>query len=346
MIKIKYSNLKIFTSSVLEKAGLDKFSCECVTTGLCETSLRGVDSHGIRLLHHYVRSAELGRKNPQPKFKFYKTFPSFGYLDADDGFGHAAGMHAIDIAMKIANDQGVGAVSVINSSHPGAMASMTLRAAREGYMSFGFTHADSLVKSHNSRNAYFGTNPICFAVPRYEMTPYCLDMSCSKIAWNKLLMKRSNNETLETGLAANESGSLTIEPTDAKSLIPIGDYKGYGLASMVEILCGIYGGMPYGKSIPPMFTTSMDKTRKLGQFYIVLRTDAVIKSDEFLKRMSGMSNEIYNQETLADENVILPGDKEDIESKKRLNEGIPIDNEVMKVLNQLSDEYNIELNYE
>ena len=69
---IKYSELIKFVFSILNKVGLDKFSNDCVTKGLCEASLRGVDSHGIRLLNHYVNSAIYGRKNPKPKFKFKK----------------------------------------------------------------------------------------------------------------------------------------------------------------------------------------------------------------------------------------------------------------------------------
>ena len=75
-----------FVKKVLARANLDKFSINSVATGLCETSLRGVESHGVRLLPHYVRSAILGRKNPRPNFKFKKTFPALGVLDADNGF--------------------------------------------------------------------------------------------------------------------------------------------------------------------------------------------------------------------------------------------------------------------
>ena len=99
--KINHKNLKIFISSILDKAGLDKHSKESVTTGIYEASLRGVDSHGINLLNHYVHSAIKGRKNPKPHYTFKKTFPALGVLDADNAFGHAAGMKAIDICIKI-----------------------------------------------------------------------------------------------------------------------------------------------------------------------------------------------------------------------------------------------------
>ena len=117
-------------------------------------------------MDHYVNSALKGRKNPKPKYKIFKPFPAIAVLNADNAFGHAAGMKAIDLCMKIANLYGVGVVAVKNSSHPGALASMALKAARQKYIAFAFTHADSLMLSHNGKKPYFGTNPICFSCPR------------------------------------------------------------------------------------------------------------------------------------------------------------------------------------
>ena len=148
MRNIQFDAVYAFQKAVLTMAGLDEDTCEAVAFGLCETSLRGVDSHGIRLLPHYTRSGLSGRKNPRPNYRFNQVFPAFGHLDADNTFGHAAGMKAIDLAMQLAKEFGIGAIAVSNSSHPGAMASFALRAARKGYLAFAFTHADALVCSH------------------------------------------------------------------------------------------------------------------------------------------------------------------------------------------------------
>ena len=113
MKKITYDNLIQFHQEILAAIGLDEYSVDAVTTGLCETSLRGVDSHGIRLLPHYVKSSLSGRKNPQPKFKITKTFPSIAHLDADNAFGHAAGMKSIEVAMEMAEVQGVGVLAAV-----------------------------------------------------------------------------------------------------------------------------------------------------------------------------------------------------------------------------------------
>ena len=341
--KIQFKDLINFSYNVLKKVNLNEFSAKSVSDSLCITSLRGVDSHGIRLLEHYVNSSLLGRKNPQPKFKFYKNFSSIGVLDADNGFGHAAGKKAIEYGIKMANKNGIGLISVINSSHCGSLASIALDAAFQGYICMAFTHADSLILPTNAIKPFLGTNPICFVAPRKDEEPYCLDMSSSKISWNKLLNFKSNNKKLPNDVAANIMGSSTTNPNNAKSLLPFGDYKGYGMASMIEILCGIYSGMNYANQIPAMFTTSLKKTRKLSQMYILIRTDGVISKTNFLKRMKNFSKMTRNQKAKKNKKVLMPNDPEIQTSIKRLKEGIPLDLSTYRSLQKLENDFHVKL---
>ena len=344
MKKILYDDLNQFLTKILTIIGLDEYSVDSVTTGLCETSLRGVDSHGVRLLPHYVNSALSGRKNPKPKYKISKAFPSIAHLDADNAFGHAAGMKSIEIAMEMAEVQGVGIVAVSNSSHPGAMASMALKAARKGFIALAFTHADALVLSHNGTRPYFGTNPICMAVPRDEHEPYCLDMASSIVSWNKVLIKKNSDTKLIDGIAADSNGDLTTDPNEATCLVPAGSYKGFGIASMVDILCGIYTGMQFGRAIPSMYKAPIDKPRSLGQFYMVFRIDGVVNKSDFLSTMQTMSDEVRVEPAIDGEKVMMPGDPEVNTSKIRMREGIPLDEATLNSFIKLSKEYDISLN--
>ena len=344
MKKIQYKNLLIFTKKLLLKVGLDDFSAIAVSKGLCETSLRGVDSHGIRLLPHYVEFAIKGRKNPNPKFKFNQVFKSFGVLDADNGFGHAAGIKSIDLAIPIAKKYGVSIISVKNSSHPGALATFTLKAARMGYASFAFTHADSLMLSHNSKETYFGTNPISFACPRKNSEPYCLDMATTMISWNKLLDARKNKKKLKSKYASDKNGFFTDNPNLATSLLPIGEYKGFGLASMIEVLCGIISGMSFGKSIPPMFDYPTNKKRPIGQFYVVFRVDPILSKKTFANRMNKMTKEIHNLKPIKKNiKVKLPNDPEIETSIYRSKNGIPLSDDLYNQFLNLGKKYDLKL---
>ncbi len=326
----KYNKLYDLTFKILTKAGLNKFSANSVSVGLCEASYRGTDSHGIRLLPHYVNSALLGRKNPKPQFKTKKKYNSLICLDADDAFGHAAGFKAMEIGSKIANKNGIVGISVINSTHPGAMATIIQQGVKNNFIVFGFTNANALILNFNGKDAFFGTNPICFGAPRGKNDFYCLDMATSKISFNKVLSFRENNKKLNLNEVANKSGNITRDPHAANYVLPTGEYKGYGLASMIEILCGIYSGMNYGTSIPDMFNSDMKTKRKISQFYIMIKTDAAISHKLFLNRMKNLAKEVRSAKNIKGKKVMLPNDPETIKYKINKKRGIKIDKNVIK----------------
>ena len=343
MKRLSYETLFYFHREVLAKAGLDSETNKAVSIGLCETSLRGVDSHGIRLLPHYTRSALSGRKNPKPNYSYTQKFSAFGALDADNTFGHAAGFKAIGYAIQMAKEFGIGAVTVSNSSHPGAMASFVLKAAREGYLAFAFTNADALLRSHGGQRAYFGTNPICFAAPRKEAEPFCLDMAPTIFSWNKLLTYREKREKLPGEYAADEYGIPTSNPDLARSLLPIGTYKGYGLAAMGEVLCGVLTGMPFGRAIPAMFTTPMDQPRHLGQFYMVMRVDICQPLSVFEERLQQMTDEVRQEPNLDGEKVFLANDPQIAEAQLRKKEGIPVGDNLLEEFRNLASDLSVDL---
>ena len=118
-------------------------------------------------------------------------------------------MKAIDKGIQIAKKYGVGMIPVTKtgSTHMG-LPSIAMRASKKGYAAFAFTHADSLMLSHNSSERYFGTNPLCFTCPRDGEDPYCLDMSTTVISWNKLLNYRNNSKKFKGYIAADVKGNF------------------------------------------------------------------------------------------------------------------------------------------
>lgn len=125
--------------------------------GLVQASVRGVDSHGVRLLPHYLKAVKAGRLNPEPAYRFESSGPGVGRLDGDHTFGHAAGAEGMRHAMELAHDAGMGTVAVYNSSHFGAAAYFALMAADEAMIGFSFTHADSLLLSYGGRRTFVPT---------------------------------------------------------------------------------------------------------------------------------------------------------------------------------------------
>ena len=340
--RVPFNVLRDFAFDVLKALGVDAESARFTAEGLCHASLRGVDSHGIRLLPHYVAAVQHGRINRKPDFAFRQMTASTGVLDADHGFGHAAGMRAMAEAIALGRKSGTGHVAVRNSSHCGAMSYFALEACKHDMIGMAFTHASPKVRSPNSTGCFFGINPLCMAAPMEGEDPFCFDSAPTAFTANKVKIYRDRNEALPENVAADSRGVMTTDPNRAEQLIPIGDYKGFGLAAIVDVLCGMLTGMPFGPHISMMYLDPMNRKRFLGQFYTAIRIDAFQDVAIFKSRMKEMALQVRSQQRrFPDEPTMIAGDPEKRIQSVRMREGIPIPGYDMERFDKIADEHGI-----
>jgi len=338
---VNHRKLNRFCKEALIKVGVDSKIANNVASSLVLTSLRGIDSHGIFLLPHYIHGVIIGRINPQPKYKFVLKKPSAGLLDANDGFGIDAGIFAMEKAIKMATKNGIGAVSVHNSSHFGAAAIYGLMAAKSGMIGLCFTSTESLVLPFDGKRPYLGTNPICFCAPMAGEDPFCLDMATSVVPLNKILNYKSIGKKLGPDWAVDVSGKPTDDPKKALWLLSFGGYKGYGLGIMVEVLSSILTGMNFGKQIVRMYPLDK-KRRRLGHFFIAIDINTFISLSKFKKNLKSMCQELRGEPPLKKNgNVRVPGDPEKESFKNRSKDGIPMSDLLVTQYVQIANELGL-----
>lgn len=315
--------LRLWMMKELKVRGVTEEVAQHVVASVIETSLRGVDSHGINLFPHYCAVADSGRINLTPKLQFSRRSKSLGVLDADWTYGHHAGAVAMQHAQQVAMETGLALVNVQNSSHFGAAAYSALRAAREGFIAFAFTNADALVKAHNAVGSFFGTNPICFAAPLSDEDPLCLDMATSQVSWNKVKNYRLEKRLLESGWAYDNNGFDVTDPNLAKTLAPAGSYKGFGLGLMVEVLCSLLAFGPIARDIQPMFK-DISQRRQISHCFIALDIAQISELDAFKRHLTDMVHRVRNMQSIGNEQVMVPGDPEKTMFAQRSCSGIPV----------------------
>jgi len=321
---VNHTEIRSFIFEVFKKEGVDPVAAGCVADGLVHASLRGIDSHGIRLLPHYLNALKAGRINPCPNYKFNRTTPSTGVLDADDAYGHASGMEAVKRAMDMAKEAGMGAIAVKRSSHFGVASFFTLEISKHDMVGLSLSHADSLIVPTAGKHRYLGNNPICFSAPCDGEEPICLDMATSTITFNKVLQLREEGRQVPNGVGVDETGQETNDPQKIINLLPVGGYKGYGLALVVEVLCALLSGMPFGPHITRMYDAPIEEKRNLGHFFVAIRIDAFVELNTFKSRIKQLVTELRKEPPLdPDIPVQVAGDPEKRISEKRLKSGIP-----------------------
>lgn len=343
IVRVPAGKLREFAKQAFLRVGVDEQVAEETAHALWLTSLRGVDSHGIRLLPHYIASIEGGRLNPRPNFQFEQTSASTGRLDANHTLGHAAGMEAMRHAIRLAQSAGTGFVSVRNSSHCGAMATYALEACDHDMIGLAYTHATSKLKTPNATRPFLGTNPICFAAPMADEGPFCFDAAPTAFSFNKVRQYSELGKTLPPEVAADKNGKMTIDPSLADQLLPIGDYKGYGLSLTVEILCGLLSGMPVGRDVSSMFGAPLSEKRYLGQFFGALRIDVFEDVKHFKSRLQELVKQLRNESRqYAEIPVQVAGDPEKNAQREREMNGIPLYVKEVDSLNALAKRLGME----
>ncbi|MCR5456280.1 MAG: Ldh family oxidoreductase [Bacteroidales bacterium] len=339
MIYLGVDKLKEVMAGILRELRVDPESVSHLVDSVVEASLKGIDTHGLALFPHYVEGFSKGRITKRPQFKIVKDNGSAKLIDADGAIGHHAGIFAMDFCIDMASRNGSGVVAVRNSSHFGAASYFTEYAARHDMMAFAFTNTNSLVKAHGAVEPFFGTNPICFSCPMDGEEPLCLDMATSIISWNYVRNHKETHQMLDDGLAYDETGHFTTDPYKARCVRPIGDYKGFGLGMMVEIMCSVLSGSEIGHNLMPMFGSDMTKKRGISHCFHAIDIRKFTNIKQFRERMKNLAAIIRGMQPLEGQEVMLPGDPEKRAMKNRLANGIPVAPNVWKSLLEVSPKF-------
>lgn len=232
--------------AILRGLGLAAEDAEAAATILTEADLAGIDSHGAGLLELYEKQIREGGAEPRPEIRVVRDHAALALLDAGGGFGHRATLMAVDMAAERARRFGISAIGIRNSNHFGAAGLYVRRLAEAGLIGFCFSSVwRPAIVPTGGREPRLGTNPIAFAAPSAADLPFLLDMATSAAAIGKLRLARDSGKALPEGWALDREGRPELDPATALAdarLVPLGGYKGYGLAAMVEILASVLTG--------------------------------------------------------------------------------------------------------
>lgn len=321
---VHHEELKELSAKKMTASGLSSKHAEIVADVLVHADLRGVSSHGVLRTEHYVTRMKAGGINLSPQFSVEETGPCTAIFNGDDGMGHVVTKEAMDSAIQMAQDNGIGMVSVINSSHCGALSYFVQQAVDAKLVGVAMTQTDKIVVPFGGADPYFGTNPIAYGFPAKMNDPVILDMATSNVAFGKILYAKEADKEIPSDWGVDKDGTATTDPSKVVSLLPFGGPKGYGLGMVVDVMSGILTGSAFGPHIVKMYG-DYDKKRKLGHFVYVINPSFFTAQNDFLENMDQMINEIHQIKPAEGfQKVLVPGEPEQNLQKKRLKEGIPI----------------------
>ncbi|XP_039253952.2 putative oxidoreductase YjmC isoform X2 [Styela clava] len=339
---------KRFVKQCIVAGGAKEVHAQAMADTLIAADHRGHFSHGLNRLEMYVKDIQTGSTVGDGEPVTLKESAATAHVDGKNNLGPVVGNYCMKLAIKKAKECGVGWVVAKGSNHYGIAGFYALQAVEEGLVGFSFTNSTPCLRANRSSSYTLGSNPISCAAPAVADDAFVLDMATSTAAYGRVEINHRKGIPIPNGWGADPNGRETNEPSEVLNgggLLPLGGaeesggYKGYGLAMMVEMLCGILGGGAYGPNVRKWGTTSREAN--LGQCFIALNPDMFC--DGFGERMQDLMDSQRNlTPSEKDKPVLVAGDPERMHIKKceELG-GIPYPTNVVDHMNGLAKELGV-----
>ena len=326
-----------------------------ITHHLITANLMGHDSHGVGMIPIYVKNFHEQILLPNVNPITIKDESNILIFDGKRGFGQSITAHAINKGIEKCRKTGLLLMGINNSGHMGRIGTYGEMCAKQNLISIHFVNVidrSPSVAPFGGTQARFGTNPICIAMPRKgQLNPIILDFATSKVAVGKIRVAINKGEKLPNDLVIDHKGDPTndprvleqhIYPNEKSSIpegavLPMGNYKGFGLSLFCEILGGLLSG---GKTIQPGHV-------RLGG--VVNNMMSILIDPKYLVEDSALNNELESlidyikssPNASDDVPVMLPGEIEQKNMKYRLKNGIPIDDETFEQILRAGHSLNV-----
>ena len=328
---------------IFETVGVPAADARTVTDNLVQAELRGIPSHGLLRVRIYCERIRDGLVNPHPTIRTLNEKPAMLHLDGDNGLGAVVGTAAMDMCLSRASRNGACFCTVRKANHFGIAAFYSMRASEAGMIGLAMQNSPPAMAPWGGIAPLIGTNPLSYAVPAGRHDPIVFDGATSRVARGKINLAQAAGRNIPEGWALDRSGRATTDAAQALagSLLPFGEYKGYGIALLIDIMSGILSGANHGSHIGSLWN-NQESMQNLGMTFAAFDIGAFSAPDIFIDRIDTMIDEIKASSRVEGvEEILVPGEIEFRNVDRYRREGIPVGPGVLADLEKLTEELGL-----
>ena len=331
-------------ADALVAAGLPQADAGVCAELMTEADLTGADGHGIFRLSQYVRRLKAGGFNKHPNIAVNKTAPATALVDGDNGMGHLVMSRAAKEAIAIAREAGVSWVGVRRSNHAGPAGLYAEMPAAQGMIGLYAAVANANhMATWGGADLLLGTNPLAIGVPSGGK-PLVFDMATSIVAYGTVKKYALRGLTMPEGwFVKPATGAAITDPVKSGEgiLLPMGEYKGSGLALMIGLLAGVLNGAAFGRDVVD-FNADDDSETNTGHFIIAVDIARFVPLQTFTAEVDRHVRDLRASARLPGvDDIRLPGDRRAECRDERLRDGVPIAAQLLAQLDKLAAELKI-----
>ncbi len=355
---VPWDMIEHFMTDAFVAAGVPYEDAKICADVLAESDRRGIESHGLnRFKPFYIDRINNGIQEPVTHFEILKDTPTTLVADAHNGMGMAAAYRAMTNILEKAEKYGMGMAAVRNSTHYGIAGYWAMMASRRGMLGICGTNARPSIAPTFGVENMLGTNPLTFAFPTDEEFPFVLDCATSitqrgKIEYYARIGKKTPEGMVigRDGKAKTDSEQILKDLTSANAALAplggigeeLGGYKGYGYATVVEILSAALASGSFLKDLTGFDENGNRRPYSVGHFFMVINPAFFLGEEEFRKTTGEILRSLRaSQKAPGEERIYTAGEKEYLAWLERRDKGVPVSETIQKELMEVRDMYHL-----
>ena len=359
---VSWELMNSFMIDAFKGYGVPEDDAKICADVLLESDRRGIESHGCnRFKPIYIDRIKKGTLLPVTKMEILKETPTTVVMDAHDGMGMVASYHMMEKLIEKAKTYGMAGGAIRNSTHYGIAGYWTTMASQEGMIGITGTNARPSIAPTFGVENMLGTNPLTFSIPTDEEFPFCLDCATSIVQRGRIEYYAREGKDCPSGTVISEKGeALTDSEMILKALVdgtaalaPLGGigeelagYKGYGFATVVEILSAALSGGKFMKALSGVDENGKPKMYGLGHFFFVVDPEAFCGREEFKKTAGEICRALRaSKKAPGHDRIYTAGEKEYEVWKFRKDKGVPVGEGVQKDIITIRNELGLDYNF-
>ena len=356
-VYVPVDKLTKFVVQALLAMGTPREDADIIADVLVTADLWGIKSHGVAHLRMYNNRIKSGLQLPVTNWTVAKDTPTTAVVDGGNGMGMVVGYHSMKMAIQKAQQYGLGAVAVRNSSHYGAVGYYPMMAVKAGLVGLSFTNAHPSTAPTFGVKPMLGTNPIAVGVPTDEPFPYLFDAATSIAPRGKIEVAARAGKQIPEGWVIGQDGNSETDTNDMikrmnegdVALLPVGGmgeimggHKGYGLATMVEIFSAAFQNGTYLWGLTDTDEQGNPQFLRIGHFFMAIDVEHFIPPAKFRKITGNIMRELRSSTvTPGQPRIYTAGEKEYYHAQQVREKGVEIAPGVQKALLALCRDLNM-----
>jgi LDH2 family malate/lactate/ureidoglycolate dehydrogenase len=353
LIYIPVDVIERFMKDAFQGLGVPEKDADICTNVLISSDLQGIESHGVGRLKYYYDRIVAGVQSVKTEIEIVKETETTAVLDGHHGMGHVIAHRAMTMAIDKARQYGLGAVAVRNGTHFGIAGYYSLMAAGEGMMGLTVTNARPAIAPTFGTEPMLGTNPIAFAAPSDVGFPFCFDGATSISQRGKIEVAARAETPVPEGWVIDAEGRPLTDPArilndmgkGQAALLPLGGagellagYKGYDLATMVEILSASLCGGLFMKDLLGFAPNGSRRPYMLGHFFLAIDIEHFVPLAVSRGITGGIMRALQaSRQAPGQERIYVAGEKEHEKQVTIREQGIPINENLRQELQAMRD---------